>query len=82
MSRFILRLCHDLPDSDDGAIERIGVDPLWVLVHEWPDATLAAIEVETEPHPTLLRALSIVIAPTELAQQRIDAIVARHRGFD
>jgi hypothetical protein len=78
MWRFVLRLCQDVADDDDDAIAQIGADPFWNVIQEWPDTALAEIEAETNPHPMLLRALSSVIAPTELVQQRMDEILARH----
>jgi hypothetical protein len=78
MWRLVLRLCQDVSDDDDNTIGMIGAGPFWSVIHEWPDAALTTIEAETDPHPTLLRALSIVTVPTEILEQRIDAILARH----
>jgi len=78
MWRFVLRLCQDVSDDDDNTIGMIGAGPFWSVIHEWPDAALTAIEAEAEPHPTLIRALSIVTTSTEIVEQRIDAILARH----
>jgi len=78
MWRFVLKLCEDVANDDSDMIGMIGAGPLHDVIDTWPDAALTSIEAEVDATPTLLRALSIVIAPTALAQQRIDAILARH----
>lgn len=77
---FVLRLCKDVSDEDGETIAQIGVDPLFNLVHEWPDEALTAVEAKAASHPTLLRALASVMPPTDVVSRRIDEIIARHGG--
>lgn len=80
MWRFVLRLYAGVAPDDTETIEMIGIDPLWSMIREWPDATLASIEAEVDTNPTLARSLSVGITAQEPARQRLAAILARYGG--
>jgi hypothetical protein len=77
MWRFVLRLCEDVGGGDSETIEMIGVDPLWFMIHTWPDETLTLIEAEVPKNPTLLKALPIILTDEPSVRERLDAIISR-----
>lgn len=48
------------------------------MIEEWPDTALTLIEAEVMRNLTLLKALSSVLAGSQVVRDRIDAILARH----